>query len=215
MARHDKRGPDGRFVKAGTGVGALLLALWLAASGGGLGSGAAGGAAGAGAAASSGASGSAAASSRSVRAKDRNQYGAARRLAGAGREVRRLDGDVRTDCASVSYGRVREFFTGSPCVAVGRASFEVRERGARVVVAVAAVEMPDITGAVELKRLVDTYGTGNVRELRTPEGIRWTGRHYASGRDEATVVNAQAEPVGASAVAARLAEAVARDAARN
>ena len=45
--------------------------------------------------------------------------------------------------------------------------------------------------------------------------MRWTGRYYMSGRDDMTVVNAQAEPVGASAVAARLADAVARDAARN
>lgn len=84
-----------------------------------------------------------------------------------------------------------------------------------MVVAVAAVEMPRTADAMGLKLLVDTYGTGNVRELRTPHGVRWTGRHYTSGRDDVTVVNAQAEPVGASAAAARLADAVARDAARS
>jgi hypothetical protein len=215
LARHKERGPDGRFVKASTGVGALLLALWLAVSGGGLGGGAAGGVAGSGSSAAAGSSGSGASASRSVRAKNRSQDGTARRLSRAGREVHRLGGDVRTDCGSVSYGRVRDFFVGTPCVGVGRASFEVREGGARVVVAVAAVEMPGTADAMGLKRLVDTYGTGNVRELRTPRGVRWTGRHYTSGRDDVTVVNAQAEPIGASAVAARLADAVARDAARS
>lgn len=202
----------GRWRSSMLPAGFLLTAvLGIAAVGGGIG----GGAAGAGSSASAGASGSGASTSRGVRAKDRTQDGTARRLARVGREVRRLDGDVRSDCTGVSYGRVREYFADSPCAAVGRASFEVRERGARVVVAVAVVEMTSTADAVALKRLVDTYGTGNVRELRTPRGVRWTGRYYMSGRDDMTVVNAQAEPVGASAVAARLADAVARDAARN
>lgn len=240
MARHEKRGPDGRFIKAGTGVGALALVFGVIAIGGGGGAGALGGAAtgggtaGGGAAVSSNTGGAAGGSSvssgggsgssasrpgrgssdtRAVRARDRDQNALARRLAREGRNVRRLDGDVATDCAAVSYGQVRTFFTTTPCDAVGRAVFEVREAGARVVVAVAVVDMPTVDGAVALKRLVDTPGTGNVRELRSPRGVRWTGQHYHSVRDGATVVNAQAEPVGAGAAAARLAGRVSREAA--
>jgi hypothetical protein len=36
--------------------------------------------------------------------------------------------------------------------------------------------------------------------------VRWTGEHYASVRDDATIVNARAEPVGRTARAVQLAE---------
>ncbi|MBW0101199.1 hypothetical protein [Pseudonocardia sp. KRD291] len=59
------------------------------------------------------------------------------------------------------------------------------------------------------KALVDADGTGNVEELtssrRALRGVRWTGRNYVSTRDETTVVNAQAEPVGRTDAAAELA----------
>lgn len=113
----------------------------------------------------------------------------------------------------MSYGHVRTFFAETPCTAVGRAVFEVRQHGSRVIVAVAVVDMPTTEGATSLKRLVDTHGTGNIRELRTPRGVRWTGEHYTSARDGTTVVNAQAEPVGSSAAAARLASRASREAA--
>ena len=225
MGKRDQpRDPKtGKWVRrGGFGLGAAAIAISIAALGGGLGAtGAVGGAAGGGSSVSSGGSGSGSAASRSgrgsseartVRARDRTQSAVARRLAREGRDVRRRHGDVTTDCAAVSYGQVRAFFTATPCDAVGRALFDVREGGARVVVAVAVVDMPSVDGAVALKRLVDTHGTGNVRELRTPRGVRWTGRHYHSARDATTVVNAQAEPVGPGAAAARLAGRVAREA---
>lgn len=215
----------GKWVRrGGLGLGAAAIAISVAALGGGLGaSSAVGGAAGGGSSVSSGVGGSGSGSSaarsgrgssetRTVRARDRNQSAVARRLAREGRDVQRRDGDVTTDCAAASYGQVRAFFTATPCDAVGRALFEVREGGARVVVAVAVVDMPSVDGAVALKHLVDTPGTGNVRELRTPRGVRWTGHHYRSARDATTVVNAQAEPVGPGAAAARLAGRVAREA---
>lgn len=225
MGKPDQpRDKDGKWRRrGGIGLGAAVVAIAIAASGGGLGgAGAVGGAAGGGSSASSGTSGSGSSASRpgrgssdtrAVRARDRAQDGLTRRITRPGREVRRLEGDVATDCAALSYGQVRTFFTTTPCDAVGRAVFEVREAGARVVVAVAVVDMPTVDGAVALKRLVDTPGTGNVRELRSPRGVRWTGHHYHSVRDGATVVNAQAEPVGAGAAAARLAGRVSREAA--
>ena len=50
------------------------------------------------------------------------------------------------------------------------------------------------------------HGTGNITELnRELEGyryrnVRFTGEHYASRREDNTVVNAQAEPVGRTAL---------------
>ncbi|MBP2368071.1 hypothetical protein [Pseudonocardia parietis] len=230
MGKPDQpRDKDGKWRRrGGIGLGGAAIAIAIAALGGGLGGagavgGAAGGsAAGGGASVSSGTGSSGSSASRpgrgssdtrAVRARDRPQEALARRLRREGRDVERLDGDVATDCATVSYGQVRAFFTATPCDAVGRALFEVREGGARVVVAVAVVDMPTVDGAVTMKRLVDSPGTGNVRELRSPRGVRWSGQHYHSARDEATVVNAQAEPVGAGAAAARLAGRVSREAA--
>lgn len=77
------------------------------------------------------------------------------------------------------------------------------------VVAVAAVDMPDAAAARRLQRLVDRHGTGNVTELSRERGryrhIRFTGRYYESVREDETVVNIQAEPVGRTAAAAELA----------
>ncbi|ANY09264.1 hypothetical protein [Pseudonocardia sp. HH130630-07] len=202
---------------AGGGLGAIGGASGAAGSTAGAGSSVSSGSGGSGSGGSASRSGGRGSESRSVRARDRDQDGVARRLARSGRQVRRLDGAVGTDCSAVSYGEVRTFFAGRPCTAVARVLFEVREGGARVVVAVAVVDMPDGDGdgARALQRLVDTHGTGNVRELRTRPPVRWTGRYYRSARSGSTVVNAQAEPAGTGRAGGRLAAAVARDAARD
>ena len=88
-----------------------------------------------------------------------------------------------------------------------------RRSTATAVVAVAWVDMADADQSRQFQQLVDRHGTGNVTEL-TKEGARpaparWTGDHYTSARDGVTVVNAQAEPVGVTAQAVRLAELVA------
>lgn len=220
------RDEKGRWVRrGGYGLGAAIVAVAVAAGGGGLGAvGAGGGAAGGGASVSAGSGGSGSTGSsasragrgsrdaRTARARDRSQERLLRSLTRPGRDVRRLDADATTDCAAVAYGQVRTFLAGMPCRAVGRALVEVRESGARVVVAVAAVELTGDDDARAFRRLVDTDGTGNVRELAAPRGVRWTGRHYRSAREGSTVVNAQAEPVGPTAAAARLAERVSRTA---
>jgi len=60
--------------------------------------------------------------------------------------------------------------------------------------------------------LVDRHGTGNVTELSRERGryrnVRFTGEFYASRRENTTVVNAQAQPVGRGARAVELAEIV-------
>jgi hypothetical protein len=95
-----------------------------------------------------------------------------------------------------------------------RALYEVRgPGGARVLVAVAWVDMPDAAGAAALKSLVDRPGTGNITELskeqRRYRGVRFTGEHYTSLQDGATVINAQAEPLGDTATAVSLTQVVA------
>ncbi|OSY43287.1 hypothetical protein C8E95_0809 [Pseudonocardia autotrophica] len=74
------------------------------------------------------------------------------------------------------------------------------------------VDLPTADDARALQTLTDTYGTGNVQELRTSRRVQWTGRHYASGLEGTAVANAQAEPVGRARAATTLADAVARDA---
>lgn len=111
-----------------------------------------------------------------------------------------LDG---ADCAGHSYGTVRTFFRDRPCAGLARAVFEVRDRRRNVVlVAVSWVVMPDEAGAAAYRRLVDVDGTGNVTELSRERGryrgVRFTGQPYASRRDDTSVVNVQAEPVGRS-----------------
>lgn len=85
---------------------------------------------------------------------------------------------------------------------------EISEGADKIVVALSVVDMPDAQ-ARRFKSLVDIHGTGNLDELPASRRIEWTGVRYASGRNETTVVNAQAEPVGRTATATRLASAVA------
>jgi hypothetical protein len=87
---------------------------------------------------------------------------------------------------------------------VYRGLFEVRSARATALVAVAWVDMPDETSARQYQQLVDRHGTGNITELSTQ--VPWTGEHYVSTRDDVTIVNAQAEPVGGTAAAAGLAQ---------
>ncbi|MCE3555138.1 hypothetical protein LWC33_27245 [Pseudonocardia sp. RS11V-5] len=115
----------------------------------------------------------------------------------------RLSGKVTDDsaaCAANSYGQVQDFFRRTPCAALHRAYFELRDRkGDAAIVAVSWVEMPDEPSARALKQLMDTSGTGNVTELSRERGkyrtIRYIGDAYASRRDGPVVINAQVEPV--------------------
>jgi hypothetical protein len=184
--------------------GGLLVAIGLAV---------ALGASGTGAAMSIGASG---ASSSSVsrtqpktqaKARGKRASDIVKQLQRARLHARLKDSDASSDCAANSYGQVREFFREHRCDALVRALIEVRDGRAVALVAVAVVDMPDEQVAIALKRLVDVHGTGTITELA---GKRFTGRFYASRREDTTVVNAQAEPVGRAAAAVALAELAAR-----
>jgi len=108
--------------------------------------------------------------------------------------------DDSADCVTNSYGQLQDFFRRSPCTALHRAYFELRDQQSdAAIVAVSWVEMPDESSAQALKQLMDTSGTGNVTELSREQGryrtVRYTGDAYASRRDGPVVINAQAEPV--------------------
>jgi hypothetical protein len=104
-----------------------------------------------------------------------------------------------TDCAANSYGQVAEYFRGTPCTGLARGLYSSTVDGQLVVVAVATVRMPSERAATELKKLIDTNGTGNVNDLlragvRMPNGPEsLTDAGYASGRDGLTVVIAEAD----------------------
>jgi hypothetical protein len=149
-----------------------------------------------------------------VRARDRSSAAVRLRLARPGLRIDPPSESADRDCAAHSYGQVRKWFREHRCDALFRALFRVRDRhGAVVLVAVAWVDMPDETSAIELKHLLDRDGTGNITELSRERGryrsVRFTGEHYVSRRSGTTVVNAQAQPVGRAAAAVDLAMLVA------
>jgi hypothetical protein len=207
MGKPDQpRGPDGRWRKRGGGV--LLAGVVALGAAFGVGSGAVG--AGSAATASGGSSissGARAAQGTRGKARDRSSASAVQRLVRSGLKVRERDTDSRSDCAAHSYGQVQAFFHAHPCESMFRTLLEVRDRrGAAALVAVAWVDMPDADQARRLKALMDRPGTGNITELsREGGGQRFSGQHYASNREDTTVINVQAEPVGRTREAIELA----------
>ena len=150
------------------------------------------------------------------RGRDRTGQDVVRRLEQRGLRASRRGESFSTGCAAHSYGQVQPFFREHPCGALFRALYEVRgPGGACVLVAVAWVDMPDTAQASALKSLVDRPGTGNITELskeqRRHRSVRFTGQRYTSLQDGATVVNAQAEPLGDTARAVSLAQAIPRE----
>lgn len=207
-----KRDKQGRFASgSSTFVAAAVLALGVAA-GGGLGIGAAGstGTAGSSSVGSgSAARGSTNGTSARGKARDRSTVQTAARLVRQGLRVQEREVDASTDCAAHSYGQVQDFFLTHPCATMFRALLEVRDNGSAVaLVAVAWVDMPDADQARQLQQLIDGNGTGNVTELSRERGRqRFSGEYYRrSVREDSTVINVQAEPVGRTRAAITLAQ---------
>jgi hypothetical protein len=206
------RNPDGTWRKRGGGIviaGVVALGAAFGVGSGTLGA-SSGAAAGSGESSiSSGSGGGGARTARGTRgkARDRSSASAVQRLVRSGLQVRERQTDARSDCAAHSYGQVQAFFRAHPCEALFRTLLEVRDgRGAVALVAVAWVDMPDAEQARQLKALMDRPGTGNLTELsREGGGRRFTGQYYASNREDTTVVNVQAEPVGRARGAIELA----------
>jgi hypothetical protein len=115
-------------------------------------------------------------------------------LRGLTKEVKR-----ELECAVHSYGQVREFFVSTPCRSLQRTLLAIGDaEGNTVVVSIAWVRMRTAVSVERLKRLADTYGTGNVspiaHEVLGLRGVRFTGKHYASRRTGSLVVIAEATP---------------------
>jgi hypothetical protein len=210
------RDPDtGRWIPRGQGMWVVAIALGVALAAG-AGPGVAVGAL-AGAAGSSSASGSFGSAraqgtnSTSARGKaqDRSSARVATRMARKGLRVREHGIDADSDCVAHSYGQVQDFFRTHPCKALFRAMLDVRNNRSNIaVVAVAWVDMPDADQAQQLQQLIDRGGTGNITELsRERGGQRFTGDYCSTVRDDTTVVDVQAEPVGRAHAAIELAKA--------
>lgn len=132
------------------------------------------------------------------KAQDRSTARATARLVRKGLRVRERGVDADSDCVAHSYGQVQDFFRAHPCRALFRALLEVRDnRGNAALLAVAWVDMPDADQARQLQQLMDRDGTGNITELsRERGGQHFSGDYYRSAREDTTMVNVQAEPIG-------------------
>lgn len=203
------RDDKGRWVsrRGGSLAAGLVLALGLASGAGFTG-------AGSGLGGASSASRAQGASKSNVKARDRDTGRLVLRLQRQGLRAEQRFSSDDGDCAAHSYGQVQGFFRAHPCDALFRTLFEVRDQSGNVaLVAVAWVDMPDAAQARAFKLLVDRGGTGNITELSRERGRyrneRFTGDYYHSTRDDTTVVNAQAQPVGRTKTTIALAKLVA------
>ncbi|MDQ7810211.1 hypothetical protein Q5425_41355 [Amycolatopsis sp. A133] len=89
------------------------------------------------------------------------------------------------DCAAKSYGDTKDFFTDSPCRSLVRALYTAESGGAKALVSVVVVGMPDSTQAKALKALTEKDGTGNVTDLVKDKTFAGTGTPSVSGSDAA------------------------------
>ncbi len=90
-----------------------------------------------------------------------------------------------TDCAAKSYGDTQKFFRESPCQSLVRALYTTETGGAKALVSVVVVGMPDSTKAKALKTLTEQDGTGNVTDLVKDKTFAGTGTPSVSGPDAA------------------------------
>ncbi len=116
--------------------------------------------------------------------------------------LREIKDTVKHDlrCAVQSYGQVQRFFLRSPCDSLDQMLFALGDgQGNGIAVSVMWVKMPSTGEAGELKKLEDTYGTGDVTPFATEAlqlgGIKFTGQHYASRSNGSMVVIAESEAV--------------------
>ncbi|NKQ57255.1 hypothetical protein HFP15_30735 [Amycolatopsis sp. K13G38] len=93
---------------------------------------------------------------------------------------------VSGDCAAKSSDSVKRWFGSHPCQRLSRSLYATSAGSARALVSVAVVTMPSEADAQELKKLVDTDGTGNVSDLvadgtaKLPDAPKLPGGEYAS-----------------------------------
>jgi hypothetical protein len=95
-------------------------------------------------------------------------------------------GPVKTeDCVGKSYGETKAFFQENPCQSLVRALYTTEAGGAKALVSVVLVGMPDSTKAQSLKALTERDGTGNVTDLVRDKTFAVSGTPSVSGADAA------------------------------
>jgi hypothetical protein len=72
---------------------------------------------------------------------------------------------VSTNCEENAYDKTKTFFADNPCQRLSRALYTTTSGGAKALVSVVLVTMPDAASANQLKALTDKDGTGNVNDL--------------------------------------------------
>jgi hypothetical protein len=93
--------------------------------------------------------------------------------------------DKGGDCTAKSYGRTKDFFQDNPCQSLVRALYTTESGGAKALVSVVVVGMPDSSKAKALKALTEKDGTGNVTDLVRDKTFAGTGTPSVSGSDAA------------------------------
>ncbi|GAB2993601.1 hypothetical protein LWP59_32610 [Amycolatopsis acidiphila] len=188
----DKRG---RWTKSGGLLGAGLLAGLVAfAAGGDIVS-----SVGAGLDTATGSEGSSAVKARRGQQEARQGHDA-EALGRLGLKEIKRDSRRELRCAVQSHGRVQQYFLQHPCDSLDQLLFAASDaRGNVLVGSVVWVKMPSNTTAAQLKRIEDTFGSGDVTPFGTEVlglgGIRFTGTHYRARLDGPLVVIAETEPV--------------------
>lgn len=90
-----------------------------------------------------------------------------------------------TDCVEKSYGKTKVFFQDTPCQSLVRALYTTESGGAKALVSVALVGMPDSAKAKALKALTEQDETGNVTDLVKDKTFAGAGTPSVSGTDAA------------------------------
>ncbi|WP_284749503.1 hypothetical protein [Amycolatopsis sp. RTGN1] len=89
------------------------------------------------------------------------------------------------ECASKSYGKTHDFFQDNECQSLVRALYTTESGGAKALVSVVLVGMPDSTQAKALKTLTEQDNTGNVTDLVRDKTFAGSGVPSVSGSDAA------------------------------
>ncbi|WP_344855611.1 hypothetical protein [Amycolatopsis ultiminotia] len=188
------RGPDGKWIKTGGVFTAAVLATVVAAASGGDVVTSAG--AGLDTATTKSVSDADTANSKKA-ARNGDRAKAWRRLAlkEVGKEIKK---DLR--CAVQSFGQVQQYFLRHPCQKLDQLLFVVQDRNGNTIAgSVTWVKMPSAESAAQLRRLEDTYGSGDVTPFGTAVleagGFRFTGKHYRSRLDGKLAVIAETDPI--------------------
>jgi len=89
------------------------------------------------------------------------------------------------DCVAKSYTKTKEFFQDNPCRSLVRALYTTESGGAKALVSVVVVGMPDSAKAKALKALTEKDGTGNVTDMVRDKTFAAPGTPSVSSDDAA------------------------------